>query len=545
MTDSLLRVENLSIAFRKNGDWQNVIHGVSFSVKPGEVLGIVGESGSGKTVSSLACMGLLPERTARVTSGKAVFGTHDLLADHFAKAKDVRGRRITMIFQEPMSSLNPSMRCGDQVLEAVETAGKHSGTAARERVVQLFREVELPDPKHIGKRYPHELSGGQKQRVMIAIAMAPEPELIIADEPTTALDVTVQHNILALLRRLQKEKQLSMIFISHDLDLVARLADRVAVMWKGEVVEEGDAALVLKKPQHPYTRGLLACKPAPGAERKRLTTVQDVLNNRTVTAEAFKSEVGEHPLLEVVDLKKHFVTRRNLLGRATAHFEAVKGVSFALYPGETLGLVGESGCGKSTVSRIIMELIAPTSGELKWHVNGGERRAVQLVFQDPYASLNPRKSAGSCLVEALQVSGGVSSRKSAIEEARQLLLDVGLGEDAFEKYPHSFSGGQRQRLVIARALCTRPQVLLLDESVAAIDVSVQAQVLNLLNELKKRHNLTFIFVSHDLSVVRYMCDRILVMRAGQLVEAGTADAVFNHPKEDYTRTLIAATAATF
>lgn len=546
MSEPLLRINNLSISFRKDRSWERVIHHVALSVERGKVLGIVGESGSGKTVSSLACMGLLPPVISKIDSGEVLFDGHNLLADDFAKAKDARGRRITMIFQEPMSSLNPSMRCGEQVAEALRQSGLHSGDVAA-RTVALFREVKLPDPQHIGRRYPHELSGGQKQRVMIAMALAPDPELIIADEPTTALDVTVQLSILALLRQLQQERNLAMLFISHDLDVVARVSDYVAVMWQGEVVERGTAADVLTQPKHAYTRGLLRSKPPEKGIRKRLQTVQDTLEHRAIPEHIYVSMVSEKPLLSVRRLQKSFVTQKNFLGTPVAFFEAVKDVSFDLLEGETLGLVGESGCGKSTVSRIIMGLLSPDAGELQWKKealkpNGSP--AVQLVFQDPYASLNPRKSAGSCLTEALQVSGQTSSAKEAKEKAKTLLKDVGLDEDAFDKYPHSFSGGQRQRLVIARALCTSPKLLILDESVAALDVSVQAQILNLLNDLKEKLGLTFLFISHDLNVVRFMSDRVLVMKSGIIVERGTAEKIFKTPEHTYTKELLQSTKLT-
>ncbi len=539
-SEPLLRISNLSVSFRAENAWHQVTHHVALSVQRGRVLGIVGESGSGKTVSSLACMGLLPAGIARIDTGKAMFDGHDLLADDFAKAKDARGRRITMIFQEPMSSLNPSMRCGEQVAEALRQSGKHSG-AIRSKVAQLFSEVNLPDPANIGRRYPHELSGGQKQRVMIAMALAPDPDLIIADEPTTALDVTVQRSILALLRRLQQERNLSMLFISHDLDVVASVADDVAVMWKGEVVEQGAAKDVLRSPQHAYTRGLLRSKPPETGERQRLQTVRDTLENREVATQVFTSRLTGNALLEVRDLRKHFVTKRNILGKPVAYFEAVKGVSFDVLEGETLGLVGESGCGKSTVSRMVMDLLKPDAGELTWNdaaLKSGGKPAVQLVFQDPYASLNPRKSAGSSLVEALTVNGPADSASAAKQRAEQLLEKVGLSPDSFGKYPHSFSGGQRQRLVIARALCTNPKLLILDESVAALDVSVQAQVLNLLNELKEQLGLTFLFISHDLNVVRFMSDRILVMKSGIIVERGESQKVFEAPQHSYTKELL-------
>lgn len=541
-----LRIEHLSISFRSNEGYQQVIDDVNLTVGWGRVLGVVGESGSGKTVSSLACMGLLPKHLVRIDSGKAIYRDgSDLLANDFEAAKALRGKKITMVFQEPMSSLNPSMRCGEQVAEAVRTHLNLNEKEVALKVIALFNEVELPDPETLVKRWPHELSGGQKQRVMIAMALASDPDLIIADEPTTALDVTVQDKVIRLLKRLQKERSLSMIFISHDLELVARIADDVAVMWKGKVVESGPAAEVLKNPSHPYTAGLLACKPPIKGERIVLPTVADALKDQTELAEVkkpFERTSGTAPILSVKALKKAFVTRRNLFGKPTAHFEAVKGVTFDLLAGETLGIVGESGCGKSTLSRMIMGLLPPDSGELIWHGIPQKQRSpvVQLVFQDPFSSLNPRITAIGCLTEALLVSGTFNDRPSAREGALKRMQEVGLPPEFANRYPHAFSGGQRQRLVIARALCTDPRVLILDESVAALDISVQAQVLNLLNRLKVERKLTYIFVSHDLRVVNFMSDRILVMYRGQIEEIGDAQTVMQQPKSAYTRSLMSA-----
>ncbi|MGF1563929.1 MAG: dipeptide ABC transporter ATP-binding protein [Flavobacteriales bacterium] len=539
-TRVLLEIDKLSVAFRSEEGWKTVIHDVSLSLKRGESLGVVGESGSGKTVSSLACMGLLPPGISRIEGGSIRFEGSDLLANEGAAAQAFRGSRMAMVFQEPMSALNPSMRCGEQVAEAVRLHRKLKSDQAHTVVTDLFAEVELPNPEAMYARYPHELSGGQKQRVMIALALAGDPSLLIADEPTTALDVTVQASILKLLRRLREERGLAMLFISHDLDVVARVADRVAVMWNGRVVELGPTERLLTHPEHPYTRGLLACKPPVTGARTVLPTVSDVLENRTVQAHSFAINTGSEPIVQVRNVSKSFVTRRNLFGRPTAFFEAVRGVSFDVIRGETLGIVGESGCGKSTLSRMVMQLLKPDSGDIVYLTSKrGGGPAVQLVFQDPFSSLNPRITAVGCLIEALTVSGVCSDKRAARSKALALMAEVGLPEAFADRYPHAFSGGQRQRLVIARALCTEPEVLILDESVAALDISVQAQVLNLLNRLKEERNLTYIFISHDLRVVRFMSDRVLVMYKGKIEELGPAQAVMEHPRSAYTQKLVA------
>ncbi len=544
-TDSIstpmLQISDLSVSFRRNGVWSEVIRSVSLTVMRGRVLAIVGESGSGKTVSSLACMGLLPAEISRVNHGNIVFDrTIDLLQNASEGAKSVRGKRITMIFQEPMSSLNPSMRVGDQIAEAIRQTRDLSATELTQEVVRRMAEVELPQPDSMRKRYPHELSGGQKQRVMIAMALAVDPDLIIADEPTTALDVTVQKSILSLLHRLQRERQLAMIFISHDLELVSEIADDLAVMYKGDVVESGRARDVLAQPNHPYTRALLACKPPVDGTRRHLLTLTDVLGDTHPPDRVYPKNTCKKVVLEATNLRKSFVTRRSIFGRPSAYFEAVKDVSFQLFEGETLGIVGESGCGKSTVSRMIMGLSPLDGGTLRWYPQTAEPRPiVQLVFQDPYASLNPRITAVNCLIEALVHSKQAAHTAEARSMALALMHEVGLPAEFADRYPHAFSGGQRQRLVIARALCANPKVLILDESVAALDISVQAQVLNLLNQLKVERQLTFVFISHDLRVVAYMSDRVMVMYRGLIEEIGTPNDIFYSPTRDYTKKLVA------
>lgn len=537
----MLHIKDLDIAFKKGHEWVDVIHKLELRLERGEVLGVVGESGSGKTVSSLACMGLLPPKISRVKHGTAIFGDakEDLLSKGVAER--YRGKKITMIFQEPMSSLNPSMRCGQQVMEMITEHVDISAKAAQQRALQLFKEVELPVPEQMLFRYPHELSGGQKQRVMIAMALASDPELIIADEPTTALDVTVQKSVLDLLKKLQEQRQMAMIFISHDLAVVSRIADKVAVMYQGKVVESGPAEKVFASPEHPYTKGLLACVPKRDGMRRKLVTVRDVMEGRLSHDTVYPKPSSEDLVLTASDLNMSFPVKRNIMGKVIKTYDAVRGVSLHLKKGETLGIVGESGCGKSTLSRMLLGLITPSGGSIEWHVSPkGKKRIAQLVFQDPYSSLNPKMSVASFLTEALMVSGVASNKKDAREQAIRLVVQVGLDPDHIDRYPHSFSGGQRQRLVIARALCADPQVLILDESVAALDISVQAQVLNLLNDLKQGLNLTYIFISHDLHVVHYMSDRILVMKEGKIVEQGDAHEVFTQPRERYTRHLLEA-----
>ena len=525
-TECLLSVQNLSVSFKSNDGWKQVVHSISYDVYRGMTLGLVGESGSGKTVSSLACMGLLPEKTARVDGGTIVFKGKSLLGNNFEGARQQRGCSIAMIFQEPMTSLNPSMRCGEQVEEVIAAHLKLSKAEGEKRVVDLFKEVELPEPESIGKRYPHELSGGQKQRVMIAIALAADPDLIIADEPTTALDVTVQRAVIDLLHRLKESRGLGLIFISHDLDVVGAVADDIVVLQHGNIRETGRTIDILTNPQDPYTIKLLSCKPPTSGERLPLADPENT--------KPYQFSIGTSPILAVRKLKKTFVTKKSLFGKPTATYEALKEISFDLFEGESLGIVGESGCGKTTVSRIVMGLEKADGGEIAWSHG---RPAIQLVFQDPYASLNPRKTVAQMLTEALEFAGNVMSEETP-EHIARLLKEVDLPLECQSRYPHSFSGGQRQRLVIARALAANPSVLILDESVAALDVSVQAQVLNLLNEIRSQRKLSYIFISHDLHVVRYMCERMIVMHKGQIVEQGNSDQIMQSPTNGYTRKLI-------
>lgn len=567
MNDPILTINNLSISFRNENEWITAVEDVSLSLKRKQTLGIVGESGSGKSVTSLAIMQLLPKGFSRIHQGKIIFTGHDQQAVFLQNLPEknmrkIRGRRISMIFQEPMTSLNPVMRCGKQIAESVKLHLGYSRHKARNYVLELFSEVMLPDPERIYFAYPHQLSGGQKQRVMIAMAIACHPDILIADEPTTALDVTVQKNILQLLKSLQHKYNMSLIFISHDLGVIAEIADNVVVMNKGKVVETGNAHDIFTHPKHPYTQGLIACRPPLDKRLKRLPVVNDFVN-ATFSPGSITDEISDEerkishkklyqgkPLLNVEGLKVYFDEPHGLFNRNPKVFKAVDNVSFQVYRGETLGLVGESGCGKTTLGRSIIRLIEPTEGKVIFddiNLTGLTpenlrklRQRVQIIFQDPYSSLNPRITIGEAIMEPMIAH---SIGKSTIERRRKVfsLLDrVGLDDKSFERFPHQFSGGQRQRISIARALAIDPEFIICDESVSALDVSVQAQVLNLLNDLKKEFGFTYIFISHDLSVVRFMSDRILVMRKGKIIESGEADLLYNRPQESYTRELIGA-----
>ena len=550
--DFILQVQGLRVAFAVDGGERPVVHGVDFAVRRGQTLGIVGESGSGKSVSCMSLMHLLPP-AARV-SGSALFRPSDgepvnLLGLSEAEVRTYRGKHISMVFQEPMTSLNPVHRCGDQVVEMLRQHEQISYDDARRRVLDLFDEVMLPRPEKIFSSYPHEISGGQKQRVMIAMALVCHPDLVIADEPTTALDVTVQHNILALLRTLQRKYNIGVIFITHDLGVVAQVADEVAVMYHGSVVERGPADQVLHRPSHPYTQGLIACRPPLDSRPRRLPTVADYLHPNTTSIPLNPlSPSIPHPLVEVRDLRVDYVLQRSFWGKPKQLLHAVDGVSFDIMEGETLGLVGESGCGKSTLGRALLRLIKPASGTVSF--DGTDlstlapramrdlRRRMQIVFQDPYSSLNPHLTVGEAVFEPLKFHGMLCSDEERWRRVGELLEKVGLDSDSLRRYPHEFSGGQRQRVVIARALALEPRLVICDESVSALDVSVQAQVLNLLNELKEVFGYTYLFITHDLSVVKFLSDRVMVMQKGKIVESGEASQLFAEPKTDYTRQLL-------
>ena len=560
---ALLNIKNLKISFLRDGEWNEAVHGVSFEVPRGKTLGIVGESGSGKSVSNLAVMRLLNEKQSRITADEITLDGKDILHLTENQMHDIRGKRIAMIFQEPMTSLNPVFQCGFQVTEAILAHEKVTEEEAKARVISLFKKVMLPRPEAIYKSYPHELSGGQKQRVMIAMALACNPELLIADEPTTALDVTVQKEILKLLKELQQSENLSMIFISHDLGVVSEVSDYILVMHDGRVVEFGESSKVLHDPKDPYTKGLLACRPPMDYRLKRLPIVKEFLDGTWKEDADFKQQLivtqeernkhleqlySHEPLLQVEHLKTWFPLKKGLFNRIYDYVKAVDDVSFEVYPGETLGLVGESGCGKTTLGRSILRLVEPSEGKIIFEgkdvmsLSGNDlreyRKHAQIVFQDPYSSLNPKMRIGDAIAEPMLVHGLEPDAKKRRDKVCELLTEVGLQPEHYQRYPHEFSGGQRQRICIARALAVHPKLIICDESVSALDVSVQAQVLNLLNRLKKDFGFTYIFISHDLSVVRFMSDRILVMYNGRPVELGDADDIFNNPKNDYTKKLI-------
>ncbi|MBQ4376658.1 MAG: ABC transporter ATP-binding protein [Bacteroidales bacterium] len=580
----ILSVQDLTVEFLRGGEYQPVVRGVSFDVYSGRTLGIVGESGSGKSVSCMSIMGLLPVPPARIASGRALlynnpensdYSEHsnpsessdgvdcpvcqessaiDLLSLSEAQLRHHRGNNISMIFQEPMTSLNPVHRCGRQVVEMLQLHEEVSDEEARRRVIELFEEVQLPRPEKIFDSYPHEISGGQKQRVMIAMALVCHPRIIIADEPTTALDVMVQKTILDLLRSLQKKYNIGIIFITHDLGVMAQIADDIAVMYHGEIVEQGSASDILFHPRHPYTQGLLACRPPLDARPDHLPTVSDFMlsapSNPTAQLVPPQPSVApiDTPLITVRDLHVDFPLKKNIWGKAKQVLHAVDGLSFDIMQGETLGLVGGSGCGKTTLGRTLLRLIESTSGSILYRGTPLDtldkshlrhlRTKLQIIFQDPYSSLNPHITVGQAIMEPMQVHGMLGSDAERRDAVIDLMQQVGLLPEHFDRYPHEFSGGQRQRVCIARALILQPELVVCDESVSALDVSVQAQVLNLLNDLKRRHGYTYLFITHDMAVVHFLADRIMVMESGRIVETGTPDEIFDNPQHAYTKKLI-------
>jgi len=556
----LLRINDLSIDFIAESGTTPALKNISLSVHRSEILAIVGESGSGKSVTALSILQLLAG-TAKFSSGEIIFSEDgkneiDLIRLPNKELQKIRGNKIAMIFQEPMTSLNPVFTCGNQVAESIQLHKKISTGEAKKQAIEWFRKVKLPEPEKVYSKYPHQLSGGQKQRVMIAMAICCKPSLLICDEPTTALDVTVQKNILQLIKELQEEQKMGVIFITHDLGVVSEIADKIAVMYKGKIVETNSRKEIFDTPQHPYTKGLLACRPLFHKKGERLPVVSDFLEERKTEIKSSdeKQEIrnikNDKPetLLRVKNLSVWFPVKKNLLGRSLSFTKAVNDVSFEVIKGETLGLVGESGCGKTTLGRTLLRLIEPTEGEIIY--NGIDltkktsdeiislRKDIQLVFQDPYSSLNPRLTIGSAITEPLKVHGQYKNEKQRKEKAVDLLEKVNLDSKHFHRYPHEFSGGQRQRIVIARALALNPSFIICDEPVSALDVSVQAQVLNLLNDIKKEFGFTTIFISHDLAVVRYISDRIMVMHKGKIVEQDVANEVYYHPKNEYTKNLI-------
>lgn len=551
----LLDVNNLSISFQSDGIDKEIIHHISYTLNKNEILGIVGESGSGKSVSTLAILGLLPKQISKITSGSILFNEKDLTQLNTKDFQNIRGSEISMIFQEPMSSLNPSMKCGQQVEEILLQHTNLSKSEAKTETLSLFEKVKLPSPQRIYNAYPHEISGGQKQRVMIAMAIACKPKILIADEPTTALDVTVQKEIIQLLKQLQSEEEMSIIFISHDLALVSEIANRVLVMYKGDIVEQGEVSKIFKTPEHIYTKALLSSKPSLSVRLKRLPTIKDFMENITKSDIITKKErenshsklYAKTPLLEVINLEKEYISKSGWFGKPES-FMAVNNISFKLYEGETLGLVGESGCGKSTLANAILQLDKATSGQILYRgidinkLPSSEvrklRKDIQIIFQDPYASLNPRIPVGKAIMEPMKVHHIGESNEERKTMVLDLLQKVGLDESFFSRYPHEFSGGQRQRIGIARAIALQPKLIICDESVSALDISVQAQVLNLLNDLKDNFEFTYIFISHDLSVVKYMSDQLVVMNKGKIEEIADADKIYNNPVQEYTKKLI-------
>ncbi|MEO1619682.1 MAG: ABC transporter ATP-binding protein [Cyanobacteria bacterium J06632_3] len=615
MSDTILDVQGLTVEFETASDTESenviAVNNVSFQLKRGETIGIVGESGSGKSVTSLAIMGLVPNPPGKVTGGRIIFKPEDrplvdLRQVPKRKMRQYRGGQVAMIFQEPMSSLNPVYTCGFQLIEAILQHQKISKKAARDLAISQLQEVRLLPSEtalyeqvrsELGTdktavinrevqrrqqamldRFPHQLSGGQLQRLMIAMAISSNPSLLIADEPTTALDVTVQATILDLLRELRDRRGMSMVFITHDLGIIAEIADHVAVMYKGNVVEAGPVLTIFDNPSHPYTKGLLACRPQPSQRLRKLPTVSDYMElstgpdgelviepkpqddygaglppEREISPREMQIRLEEledkGPLLTVENLKVGFPVQ-GVFGRVERYVMAVNDVSFQVYKGETFGLVGESGCGKTTLGRSLLQLIKPMSGRV-WFEGRDltrlgnrqirkRRREMQIIFQDPYSSLNPRMSIGEAIAEPIKIHGVMRGKRNRQERVEYLLERVGLDPAAINRYPHEFSGGQRQRVCIARALALSPKFIICDESVSALDVSVQAQVLNLLKELQDEFKLTYIFISHDLGVVKFMSDRIMVMNAGQIEEIGAAEDIYQRPRREYTQQLISA-----
>lgn len=574
--DTLLEVKNLVTEFRTEEETVKAVNDISFTLSKGETIGIVGESGSGKSVTSLSVMRLIPNPPGKITGGQIIYhskrkGPIDIVKLSEKEMRELRGNEIAMIFQEPMTSLNPVYTCGDQVMEAILLHQKVNKKVAKEITIELFKEVQLPRPDDIFDSYPHQISGGQKQRVMIAMAMSCKPNILIADEPTTALDVTVQATILDLMLKLQREHDMGIMFITHDLGVIAELADKVVVMYKGKIVEQGSVMDIFSNPRHPYTKGLLACRPPLNKRLHWLPTVADFMQtndmgemiesrqsveevtNKLVVSKgeresAHKKLYAKQPILQIKNLKTYFPIKKGIFGKAKDFVKAVDDVSFDVYPGETLGLVGESGCGKTTLGRAVLRLVEPTGGDVIF--NGINittldlkklrdlRKDIQIIFQDPYSSLNPRITIGQAIMEPMQVHGILENDKARKERVIELLERVNMNESHFYRYPHEFSGGQRQRICIARALALKPKFIICDESVSALDVSVQAQVLNLLNELKREFDFTYIFISHDLSVVKFMSDRMVVMNKGKIEEMGDADEIYFNPQTEYTKNLI-------
>lgn len=571
--NSLLQIKNLVTSFQSEERTVVAVNNISLSINAGETLAIVGESGSGKSVTSLSILRLLNEKTSRIT-GEVLFQKNESWVDlqkiSEQEMRTFRGKEIAMIFQEPMTSLNPVITCGEQVAEVLRLHLGLNRKEAKEKTIELFNKVKLPRAEFLYHSYPHQISGGQKQRVMIAMAISCNPRLLIADEPTTALDVTVQKSILDLLREIQDEFKMSIIFITHDLGVVSELAQKVAIMYKGKIVEKGTVNEIFKNPQHSYTKGLLSCRPNLNIRWPVLPTINDFMKENSdgsYAATGYSLSLSDtsiveinnqrkkrldliyqkNPLLTLDRVNKSFTVRKSGFGRSQS-ISAVKDVSLSLFQGETLGLVGESGCGKSTLGKLVLRLLEPTSGKIIYQDRDLSqlsleemrqlRKKIQVIFQDPYSSLNPIQRIGDAIAEPMIVHKIYSSKAACRKAAMELLERVGLGQEHYHRYPHEFSGGQRQRIVIARALSVNPEFIICDECVSALDVSVQAQIINLLQQLKKEQGFSYIFISHDLSVVKYISDRIAVMKAGSIEEIGDADEIYDNPKSNYTRQLI-------
>ena len=596
---NLIEITNLKTYFHTELWTVKAVDDLTVSIKKGHTLGLVGESGSGKSVTSLTIMQLLPSLVSSIEPGSHIsFLGQNLLELSESELRKIRGNQISMIFQDPMTSLNPVLTTGYQVMEAIRLHQKVSRGEARKRAIALYEEVGIPEPQSSIDKYPHEMSGGQKQRVVIAMALSCNPKLLIADEPTTALDVTIQARILDLLRNLRDERGMAMLFITHDLGVIAEIADDIAVMYRGKLVEYGDVRSIFENSKHPYTKGLLACRPQLDSKKRRLPTVADYMDTtmhddgsytieeKGLDAEALEAltskgrgpylyplsqlesigypgeasaypeattfvKDGEVPLLQVKDLRVYYPIKKGVFGLTQDYFKAVEGITFDIYRGQTLGLVGESGCGKTTAGRAIMQLQEIHGGsvtfqgmrldQMKEEKLRKERKHFQIIFQDPYSSLNPRKTILSTLIEPMMLHGLGNSREERVTRAGDLMAECGLSDrKMLQRYPHEFSGGQRQRICIARALAVEPELLICDESVSALDVSVQAQVLNLLKDLQASRGLTYIFISHDLSVVKFMSDMMAVMNAGEFVEFGPSESIYGDPKQAYTRGLIEA-----
>ena len=550
----LLSVKNLQVEFKTKELFVKALREVSFDIHKGKTLGVVGESGSGKSVTALSLMRLIPQPPGEITKGQILFENKDLLKLSEKQIRKVRGNHISMIFQEPMTSLNPVFTVGYQIDEALILHQKMNKKSAREKTIDLLDQVGIIDPSNRVQSYPHEMSGGQRQRVMIAMAIACQPDLLIADEPTTALDVTIQKQIIELLQSLQEKMKMSVMFISHDLGVIAEIAERVLVMHQGEIVEEGKTSEIFKNPKKPYTKGLIACRPTLNIQSARLPTVSDFLEGKEPAPTQFplkeKKSPQQETLLEVKGLKKYFPLEKSFFGQALSYIKAVDDISFEVERGSTLGLVGESGCGKTTLGQTILHLTQPSGGSVFYNkvdiskLNKKEmkamRRKMQIIFQDPYASLNPRMTVGASIMEPMLIHKLYPKKKERIARVESLMEQVGLDKNMKNRYPHEFSGGQRQRICIARAIAIEPEFIICDESVSSLDVSIQAQILNLLKDLQDKMNLTYIFISHDLTVVKFISDKIAVMSKGKIVELSDSDEIYQNPKNPYTRKLIEA-----